>query len=314
MLLALCVSAYLSMPAHGSENAVTPSPAEVPSSPVPPAAPSPSITPTPAPTPAPSPVPTKEPYEGELIAQYALQFDGGKYTYAGSDPSTGFDCSGLVFYVYRQFGYRLHRVAADQATDGASVNTLEELLPGDVVCFSWHTNNDINHAGIYIGDGLFIHAMDTAHGILITSLEEYLQTHKWKARRIVGCVQKLTLEEIEAMEQQEWAIQWAIAEEERLEKERLEKEAAAKTTPPPATIPDPDAGRREEEERRRQEEITQAWEEILQEEPVPEEPVPEEPVPEEIPVIEAPPETEYEPMPEIIPEIWEEIPAEEPEG
>ena len=93
--------------------------------------PSPSVPPTPRPTPSPtpSPSPTPVPYEGEEIAQYALQFNGYRYNYGGMDPSTGFDCSGLVYYVFRQFGYKLNRVAADQALNGIEVKTKADLLP-----------------------------------------------------------------------------------------------------------------------------------------------------------------------------------------
>ncbi len=223
------------------------------------ASPSPSLSPAATETPAPTPVP----YEGEEIAQYARQFDGGTYRYAGKDPATGFDCSGLVYYVYRQFGYRLNRVAADQATNGIAVEKLEELLPGDILCFSWHGSSYINHAGIYIGEGDFIHAMDSAHGVLITSVEEYLQTHDWKARRIVGCMQKFTPEELAAIERQEEYLIWQQQEE---AKRQAEKQAAAET-PPPSVIPAADVleqqAKREEEERLRKEEIEKAWEEIL---------------------------------------------------
>ena len=77
--------------------------------------PAPASTPTPSASPSPTPNPTPTPYEGDLIVQYALQFDGYRYNYGGQDPSTGFDCSGLVYYVFKQFGYKLNRVAADQA-------------------------------------------------------------------------------------------------------------------------------------------------------------------------------------------------------
>ena len=164
---------------------------------------SPKPVPTPAPTPMPTPAPTEPPYEGELVAEYALQYDGYDYLYGGKDPDTGFDCSGLVFYVYRQFGYRLNRVAEDQAKNGSEVESLEDLLPGDVLCFSWITGSYINHAGIYIGDGCFIHAMDSEHGVLVSSLDEYLETHKCYPRRIIGEVEKRSLADIVAQERWE---------------------------------------------------------------------------------------------------------------
>jgi cell wall-associated NlpC family hydrolase len=189
-------SAYISAAADPK-----PSPAAVTETPF--SEPSPSPVATPVPTPVPTPAPTEPPYEGELIAEYALQYDGYDYLYGGKDPETGFDCSGLVFYVYRQFGYRLNRVAEDQAKNGAEVEDLGDLLPGDVLCFSWITSSYINHAGIYIGDGCFIHAMDSEHGVLISSLDEYLETHKCYPRRIIGAVEKRSLADIVAQERWE---------------------------------------------------------------------------------------------------------------
>lgn len=168
-----------------------------------PAPPTSTPVPSPLPTPVPTPSPTEPPYEGELIAEYALQYDGYDYLYGGRDPETGFDCSGLVFYVYRQFGYRLNRVAEDQAKNGVEVENLEDLLPGDVLCFSWITSSYIHHAGIYIGNGCFIHAMDSEHGVIISSLEEYLETHKCYPRRIIGEVEKRSLADIVAQERWE---------------------------------------------------------------------------------------------------------------
>lgn len=240
---------------------VTPSPAVTP-------AVTPAQTPLPTPSPAPTPVPTPEPYEGQLVADYALQYDGYKYNYGGEDPETGFDCSGFVYYVYKQFGYRLNRVAEDQARNGEPVEEIEDLLPGDVICFSWITSNYINHVGIYIGDGKFIHAMDSEHDVLITSLEEYLETHRWKGRRIIGAMEKKTPAQIDAEERQDAeALALMMAEQERLEAERKAQEAASAYTPPPAYIPETSGGlTKEEEAERHRQEIEEAWRAIWEEE------------------------------------------------
>ena len=119
---------------------------------------------------------------GSRIANYALQFVGYNYSWGGKDPSTGFDCSGLVYYVYQQFGYTLNRVAADQALNGVHV---DELQPGDVLCF-YSGSSYIGHSGIYIGDGKFVHAANSATGVIVTSLEGYYSSRGYEARRIVG--------------------------------------------------------------------------------------------------------------------------------
>ena len=244
-------------------------PVAVSPSPVPDVSPAPTATTSPrvTPSPSPSPTPTPPPYEGELIAQYALQFDGYRYNYGGQDPSTGFDCSGLVYYVFKQFGYRLNRVAADQALNGAEIRDQEDLLPGDIICFSWITSNYINHVGIYIGEGKFIHAMDSANDVLITTLEEYLKTHRCYMRRIVGEEEKTTLAQIEQRERMDaemLALQ--MAEEERQAAERA-RNASPSPTPPPAYIPDTAGGiSKEEAEEQHRKEIEEAWRLIWEEE------------------------------------------------
>ena len=244
-------------------------PAEASPSPIPEVSPTPTATPSPrvTPSPSPSPTPTPPPYEGELIAQYALQFDGYRYNYGGQDPSTGFDCSGLVYYVFKQFGYRLNRVAADQAMNGAEVREQKDLLPGDIICFSWITSSYINHVGIYIGEGKFIHAMDSANDVVVTTLEEYLKTHRCYMRRIVGEEEKTTLAQIEQRERRDaemLALQ--MAEEERQAAERA-RNASPSPTPPPAYIPDTAGGiSKEEAEEQHRKEIEEAWRLIWEEE------------------------------------------------
>lgn len=244
-------------------------PAGASPSPIPEVSPTPTATPSPRVTPSPSPSPTSTPppYEGELIAQYALQFDGYRYNYGGQDPSTGFDCSGLVYYVFKQFGYRLNRVAADQAMNGAEVREQKDLLPGDIICFSWITSSYINHVGIYIGEGKFIHAMDSANDVVVTTLEEYLKTHRCYMRRIVGEEEKTTLAQIEQRERRDaemLALQ--MAEEERQAAERA-RNASPSPTPPPAYIPDTAGGiSKEEAEEQHRKEIEEAWRLIWEEE------------------------------------------------
>lgn len=118
---------------------------------------------------------------GKQIANYALQYVGYNYCWGGKSPDTGFDCSGLVYYVYEQFGYTLNRVAADQALNGVHV---DDLQPGDVLCF-YSGNSYIGHSGIYIGDGKFVHAANSATGVIVTSLEGYYSSRGYEARRIV---------------------------------------------------------------------------------------------------------------------------------
>ncbi len=123
--------------------------------------------------------------KGEAVVEFAKSFLGTPYQWGGETPEEGFDCSGLVFYVYGQFGVDLYRVACDQAKNGTAVN-LEALMPGDIVLF-WNraSYSEINHVGIYVGDGSFIHAPQTGDVVKITTLESgYYAKNLVEARRI----------------------------------------------------------------------------------------------------------------------------------
>lgn len=120
--------------------------------------------------------------KGQQIAQYAVQFVGCPYSWGGKDP-TGFDCSGLVYYVYQQFGITLNRVAQEQAQNGVHVDP-DDLQPGDILCF-YSGSSYIGHAGIYIGFGMFVHAQNSATGVVITELAGHYADRGFEARRIV---------------------------------------------------------------------------------------------------------------------------------
>ena len=121
--------------------------------------------------------------KGQQIAQFALQYVGYNYSWGGKDPSTGFDCSGLVYYTYQHFGYNINRVAQDQARNGVPVSA-DELQPGDILCF-YSGSSYIGHAGIYIGNGMFVHAQNSATGVVITELAGHYADRGYEARRIV---------------------------------------------------------------------------------------------------------------------------------
>lgn len=119
---------------------------------------------------------------GNQIAQYALQFVGYPYVWGGTTPA-GFDCSGFVQYVYKQFGYQLNRIACDQALNGVAVD-INALQPGDVLCF-YSGSNYIGHVGIYIGDNKFVHASTSTTGVIISELSGYYYNRGFLARRII---------------------------------------------------------------------------------------------------------------------------------
>ncbi len=120
---------------------------------------------------------------GREIADFALQFVGYGYTWGGTSPSTGFDCSGLMYYVYQHFGYTLNRVADAQARNGVHVDP-SELQPGDLLCF-YSSGSYIGHVGMYIGNNMFVHAQNSATGVVISELSGYYATRGFEARRII---------------------------------------------------------------------------------------------------------------------------------
>ena len=121
---------------------------------------------------------------GQQVAAFACMFVGYPYCWGGTDPSTGFDCSGFVYYVYQQFGITLNRIAADQAQNGTAVDTAN-LRPGDVLCF-YSSGSYIGHSGIYIGDGKFVHAASSTTGVIITDLAGNYSSRGFVARRILN--------------------------------------------------------------------------------------------------------------------------------
>ena len=120
---------------------------------------------------------------GREIADYALQFVGYPYTWGGRSPDTGFDCSGLMYYVYQQFGYTLNRIAEDQARNGVHVDP-SELQPGDLLCF-YSGGSYIGHVGMYIGNNQFVHAANSNMGVIISDLSGYYSSRGYEARRII---------------------------------------------------------------------------------------------------------------------------------
>jgi cell wall-associated NlpC family hydrolase len=107
--------------------------------------------------------------EVRRLLVYADQFIGTPYRYGGSAPG-GFDCSGFTSYVFHSANINLPRTAASQYSVGTSV-TKAELQPGDLVFFAG--GRSIDHVGIYVGNGRFIHSSSpSSGGVIYSPLED----------------------------------------------------------------------------------------------------------------------------------------------
>lgn len=113
---------------------------------------------------------------------------GKPYRWGGSSPRTGFDCSGLVYYAYKDLvKFRIPRTANEMyhLRDARPVNRTE-LESGDLVFFRTRGRGAADHVGVYVGNGKFIQSPRTGRDIQITSLsEDYWANHYVGARRVM---------------------------------------------------------------------------------------------------------------------------------
>ena len=122
---------------------------------------------------------------GQQIVDYALGYIGSPYRYGGSSPD-GFDCSGFVSYVYKNFGYTLTRSSAGMFRDNGVTVSKSELIAGDLLFFSSNGGRSVTHVGIYIGDDEFVHSSTSSTGVLISRLDSAYYLRVWHgAKRVV---------------------------------------------------------------------------------------------------------------------------------
>jgi len=108
---------------------------------------------------------------GDRAVGIAERFLGVRYVWGGANPLSGFDCSGLVMYVYAQLGIPLTHFSGAQFHEGTPILTPDDLAPGDLVFFHPGPSGP-GHVGIYIGGSNFIHAPHTGDVVRISSLYE----------------------------------------------------------------------------------------------------------------------------------------------
>ena len=120
--------------------------------------------------------------DSKSLIQEAYKYLGVKYVWGGNGMS-GIDCSGLVKNTFGAMGFVLPRLGSDQMAYGIAV-TKEQLLPGDRIYFGRRKDRlGVTHTGLYVGDGYFIHASSSRHGVAISNLNEPMWARMFECAR-----------------------------------------------------------------------------------------------------------------------------------
>ena len=126
-----------------------------------------------------------DPVAANAVLMRALSLVGTPYRYGGNTPKGGFDCSGLVNYVFRDAAaIRLPRSSRELAAWQGPRVAPERLAPGDLVFFG--SDGTVTHVGIYVGEGRFVHAPSTGGTVRLDHLDgPYWRTRYSGARRVL---------------------------------------------------------------------------------------------------------------------------------
>lgn len=114
------------------------------------------------------------------VVTYGQKFVGTDYQYAGTNPNTGFDCSGFTSYVMKEFNIRVSPASSKQATEGRSV-PLERAQPGDLIFFG-ESASRIQHVALLVkrsSDGLTCVHSTTSRGVIV---ENVTKSNYWKPK------------------------------------------------------------------------------------------------------------------------------------
>ena len=109
---------------------------------------------------------------------------GSSYVYAAKGPDH-FDCSGFVYYLYGQSGIDIPRTSLNQSKSGEQL-TREEIQRGDILFFDTANRGHVNHSGVYLGEGKFIHSSSgKAYGVTISDLDHgfYKEKFRWGIKK-----------------------------------------------------------------------------------------------------------------------------------
>ncbi|KJH83144.1 C40 family peptidase [Pseudomonas sp. KSR10] len=135
------------------------------------------------------PTPPAQQYPGtaEEVLFTALGLVGTPYRYGGNTPDGGFDCSGLIGYVYRgAAGVALPRTTREMNAMRGQTVKRDALKAGDLLFFATSGGRRVSHAAIYVGEGRFVHAPSTGGTVRLDSLSNrYWQNSYLSAKRVL---------------------------------------------------------------------------------------------------------------------------------
>jgi len=127
-----------------------------------------------------------DPARANAVLMRAISLVGTPYRWGGNTPESGFDCSGLVNYVYRDMlDLRLPRTSRELAdVQGPPIGTAQ-LVSGDLVFFG--SGDQVSHVGIYVGEGRFVHAPNAGGTVRLDRLDgSWWRDHYSGARRLLN--------------------------------------------------------------------------------------------------------------------------------
>jgi cell wall-associated NlpC family hydrolase len=131
----------------------------------------------------------------DSIIDHTRSLLGVKYKWAGLNPAKGLDCSGIVKYVFAKLGVELPHRAAELAKLGDPITKdTAAMQPGDLLVFG--KGKRISHVGIYVGEGMMIHASSTSHHVVETPVVKYRPAGglQWKGVRRIVSLDSLAIE------------------------------------------------------------------------------------------------------------------------
>jgi cell wall-associated NlpC family hydrolase len=130
----------------------------------------------------------KKPGSNSRVVARARELIGIPYRFGGTTVASGFDCSGLLVYLFRtEVGMKLPRTTGEMIDSDSLRIHRDELKPGDAVFFNRNGRGNVSHVGVYIGNNQFIHAPSSGGRIRLDSLgDHYWERSFTTARRFNG--------------------------------------------------------------------------------------------------------------------------------